>query len=377
MAIIFYYMFYPGMIICNTNYSAYKTPVNFKHYSGRTTVSSDGVNRDVNNFTIFFRNPKTLKFTRDYILKNFPNGTNISEFGCSMGQKPYSLLIMLDKYNKNGKYKITGYDFPEVINKARNTKMYGLTNYITEEEMLFDNIKVPFLVERGVLSPAEAQELKDTFYHYFDIYKPSESKNKPQSRFSSRLKSLFAKKQKAQDNIMTINEIFEYKNLILKSNMVVKANKKGDKNLELKSGDITEIDKVLGGKKSGVIIFQNALYHILNDNIADFYNYNKSSKNINKIENLFEKVNRCLEKNGIFVIGNFTADHLYDYDKERDTRLLYQDDELLRVYDSSIIHKALYENGFVPIFYEDTELSAQCDRRYVSLPSVWKKIKEV
>ena len=333
------------MIKLNTNRIFYNnfSPA-FKHHTGFTPIWTDDDERIItNNKTSFMRNYPTLEFTKDYIVKNFPNGTNIAEFGCSTGQKPFSLLIMLDDYNKDEKYKIHGYDFPEIIGQMK-TNLYSVEPHFTGEDLLFENSKsLDFPV------PKQAEYLRKKFFSFFPVCCIDELTGKEEQREYRRLKSPY--------------------------NIVVRLNKDKIKDvIDFKPGNINNIDKILEKDENGVIIFQNALYHILN--IREFGEIPTTIR-LEKVFELFKKINKMLPENGIFVLGNLPADHMYTDESKTQTRLAYQNNERIKVFDSSKVHNMLYACGFEPVYYEKVPSSTPyCLYNDVYLPSVWKKSHE-
>src|SRR5574344_1796135 len=144
---------------CSTSFVNKKyAPVNFKEYAGFTTVHSKNVNLTTNNYTAFMRDYDTLKFSQNYLTKTFPYGAKIAEFGCSTGQKLYSMMIMLDKYNAQNKYD----------------GIYGISEVSNYERILFPNYKDIAPITDSKVPVNEAEEIRDTFYKYFENYSPTD-----------------------------------------------------------------------------------------------------------------------------------------------------------------------------------------------------------
>lgn len=315
-----------------------KNPISFKEYHGYTEVVVSGKKKvDTNNYTGFMRDAEALKFTKDYIFKNYPNGTNIAEFGCSLGQKPYSLMLMLDEKNIDKKYKITGYDFPEVINKSKNN-IFEISKFSKIEQVLFPNYVSSNIYNYKPFTDEEAEKLRISFEKYFIPQNSSVNKLRCPTLFSA--------------NTELTKDVINFK-----------------------PGDIREIDKLVAPQKTGVVIFQNALYHILSETLA----YDMEDMiYVDSAKKVFEKINKVLPKDGIFVLGNMACDHIYDSDDEDSSILKYQDNKQIRVYENSKVHKALYESGFKPVFYEKIQShTPYCNYREMYLPSVWKKVSEI
>src|SRR5574344_835632 len=205
---------------CSTSFVNKKyAPVNFKEYAGFTTVHSKNVNLTTNNYTAFMRDYDTLKFSQNYLTKTFPYGAKIAEFGCSTGQKLYSMMIMLDKYNAQNKYKLTGYDFPEVLNNYDG--IYGISEVSNYERILFPNYKDIAPITDSKVPVNEAEEIRDTFYKYFENYSPTD--DIPQT-----------KREKYQEMIRQNSSVVQLKNNSTAINKV-----------KMKCGDINDINYIL------------------------------------------------------------------------------------------------------------------------------------
>lgn len=293
-----------------------KSPIIFRGYTERSYIEDKNnpfICEVKNHTTGFWRNLPTLEFTQDYIKENFPQGTQISEFGCSQGQKGYNLMIGLDDFNKDKKYMYHGYDFKKPISDARNGN-YKLDYTVEPEKIIFEN-----------------PSLKSKFFEFFD------KSDNPGDSY----------KMYVKPNRTRIGDI-----------------------VQLKEGNILDINKIVKPQKSGVVIFQNALYHILSD-VMHPMNENKETA-----KKIFQDIHDILPKNGVFVFGNLPADHMYNEMHERYYSLIYQNGERIRVCKPTIIEKYLLQTGFEPIFYERVP-SGTPFLKYndMHLPSVWKKIR--
>lgn len=340
---------------------------------GFTDVKDSGHCKTVNNYTTFFRNYPTMAFIKSYLQNEYPQGAQIAEFGCSRGQKPYSLMVVLDDINKDKRYKITGYDFAEVIEQTK-LPLYGLSSYVEEEQLLFPEYnKSELFGSKKYVPTSEAERLRECFFRYFKLYTPkvfiTGERYKALNEIVDNPKSSSVKKKIAEYDLA-------YSDLIRKNTIVVEATKQAQNFVDFKSGDINKINYILPAKGTQVIIFQNALYHILQGGIHPIENEKKM--NLRKVTSLFDKINKALSKNGLFVLGNFPKDNLFNYEKETQTHLIYQDNKCIRVYDSSLVHKALRQKGFEPAFYEKVPYGTPyVEYNDIYLPSVWKKVRNV
>lgn len=349
-----------AMTNINTN------PIHFRGYKGNIQVVDNGVKKTCDNYTEFFRNYPTLDFTTNYIVQNFPQGTEISEFGCSTGQTMRSRLILLDEHNKDQKYKATGYDFPPIIEKIK-IGLYKLEKYNKNEQILFPT-KTLYDFQKSVYD-SHVPMIKQKFFEYFSEYNPSE---KPKIKIA--LTHTTAQKLK-EEKLLEEQRLAEYKNLH-KSNyelFVTPNEQKFNGIADFQVGNIRDIDQIIQQGKSGVVCFQNALYHIMDSRTLDGYEHVK----VDEAKDIFKKVNKVLPENGLFVIGSLFFDHLYNCDEEEKTHLIYQDNKQIRVFDSSPVHKALREAGFEPAFFEKTEGMPIRKYNAIHLPSVWKKVSHL
>lgn len=353
-----------------------KSQIYFKEYISTSKIKSETADKniDVNNYTSFFRNYDTLKFTTEYITKNFPNGTHIAEFGCSLGQKPYSLMVMLHPENSyimnhreiQKKYKITGYDFPEVINLISDTGY--LLSPISSSEAFLCRPNLNY----GIIPREDGRILRKTFFDYFYQLPLKQVSIDEYNEAVDIINGDSDKKDISPKSLKKYNDIF---NIYLTQTsgvdpILVKPYKMVSDIVDFKPGNIKNIDTILSPGKTGVIIFQNALYHIL---YKDLYYKSLSPDGLQQVGELFLKINNILPKNGIFVLGNFEKDHMYTTDIGT-TNCHYNNMCNGLVYEDSPVHKLLKKSGFEPVYYEKTR---DVWNSVIYLPSVWKKVRNV
>lgn len=311
------------MFCIDMKISFVKNNIHFKAYEERTYLDTPDslTRRDViNHKTEFFRDYPTLKFTRDYISETFPEKADIAEFGCSQGQKCYSMMVMLEEAGYQGNYKINGYDFEKPIAKAK------MGNYKVQKSAFYESL----LFGKNSIS--------DKFFGYFNILD----------------------KKNADERI--ISDVF-----------FVAPNKEtiGDK-VKFQLGNVLDIKKLIAQKGAEVVIFQNALYHLLDD-----YD-NPSKKVLKSVESLFKKIHGVLSTDGIFVLGNLPSDHMYSYRYEKTSHFIQQGEKKIRICKPTKIEKLLIKSGFTPVFYERIPYGTViCKYNDVHLPSVWKKINRL
>ena len=318
----------------------------FKAYMGQTPIYRQGYNDiTLNNKTAFMRDFETLEFVRDYVVKTFPNGAKIDEFGCSTGQKPYSLLVLLDDYNKDKKYKITGYDFKEVFDKIEAPL------FLVEDNVICESMLFPHFEGDKTVSKSKAKDIRDKFFKYL-----------PECDYNT---------------LKTFEERHMHNMLSVPWGVVVKPDEKYTKGvINFVVGDINNINRFLMPSESNAVIFQNALYHLMGSSKA-FCKI--PSETLENLLILFRKINIVLSKDGLFVLGNLPVDHIYNDTMLEKCRYVYQNNERIKVYDDSIIHKLLYKCGFEPVYYDKIPegLIYTKESNGVCLPAVWKKVREI
>jgi len=120
----------------------------------------------------------------------------------------------------------------------------------------------------------------------------------------------------------------------------IKPEKSGNHNFI--QGDITKLDDITEDGQTDVLLFRNALYHLIADN--NFIRLPKPESEARPIlEKVFESIHNKLSKNGIFVMG---------------------EEEVFQGIDNKLVQKVLFEKGFTPL-----------DKKLVDLPCVWQKVE--
>jgi chemotaxis protein methyltransferase CheR len=194
------------------------------------------------NVTSFFRNPQTYKGIRDTLLPQLDTYPNIRIWcaGCSRGDEPYSIAIMLDEAGLLNKTQIYATDFNQTILEEAKNGLFDITE--------FDRFKSNYKQSGGVRDFEKWFDIDDTFVQIKQHIKD---------------KILFSKHNLVVDK--SINEF----NLILCRNVMI------------------YFDNVL--KKKVFKLFDNSLmrngYLVLGSSELheEYFDYKKISKNIYKI----------------------------------------------------------------------------------------------
>jgi chemotaxis methyl-accepting protein methylase len=231
----------------------------FKSWTNSTNTTDSSIEKKrLIHTTYLFRDCPTLDFMTEYILKNFPSGTHIADFGCSNGEETYSIATMLAKNNRNLKYKITGYDLSaEAINEAKK----GAYEFDHTDLALIEPKKYPGLENYYVFDERIAK--------YIDIFKKA---------FDIRVHKYY--------------DCWEYDTKCTIKPGIVKDS------VDFKVANILD----LGTKKldlppnTNVIIFKNAWYHLAPK----------------AVDEAIEKIYQALPPKGLLVVGTLGDDHTID-----------------------------------------------------------------
>lgn len=257
--------------------------------------------------TAFFRDFPTLDFAANYIRKTFPQGTNILNYACSNGDEAISLAAMLSELNSQKIYKIIGLDIdPKAIRIAKK----GI-------HIISDWDRDNFLQKEGAILTQKLQQ------KLLEFLTPTSEKIK-----ENHIKS-FAKKEYYQRNDNALAGILEFR--------------------PHTQGNIFDAASFEPEKPAGAILFRNALYHITQNESGSL------TYNLDAIEKVANAVHKRLDKNGIFVIGDFFLEHLYNV--RANLKKIPLTTNILRAH-----------GGFKPIFTTKVESYEDI------VPTAWQKI---
>lgn len=294
------------------------------HVVGDLVITRDPINKtgEYQCDTFFFRDAGTLEIMKGYLEKNFPEGTHIADFGCSDGEETYTIAMLLDDINEDGRYKITGYDPCMMRVDEADIGEY----YIGFNEDGFLNAEDKDLTPYG-------QKLKTIFNQFFTREQESDY---------------------GAEKAYSVNE-----------------DKAENVNFDL--GNINQVDEVLEnerteGNETGVVVFKNAWYHITQVKPGDRYLPDEYD-DLSDLKNVLTKIHASLPKNGILVTGSLPRDHIlgeYAFEKG--------------VVVNSPFHKALKECGFEPL--EESAVKVPSHKgefdvmlyRNTYVYSIWKKV---
>jgi len=340
----------------------YPKTLSFKGYNDETyNVKSKNKQDWLLHQTSFFRNIETLEFTTNYIKENFPNGTQIADFGCSNGEEAYSLMMLLNDNNQEKKYKITGYDLsPKVIEKAK----YGpfVIKYREPEGLINSEFEY---------KNSNKKHLRTLFFDCFENIRGDFFHYRIKTGDEKIIKDKIAKEKdlKKLIQLKCFNQIIHNRGDYKEGKAYLPKFEFINKSIEFKLGDINNLSKsVKANGKTGVIIFKNAWYHISGSKKT----YEIDQLNWQGVESAIKQAHEVLPKGGLFVVGNLANDHLFENQHQR---TIIQNGESIKVCDNTPFANSLKKQGFKPIFYEQIlDQYENVDKTKPYLPSVWQKI---
>ena len=273
--------------------------VSFTAHTNVEKCSKKGISVLIHQ-TAHNREPETLNIVCDYAKKLLEKKDKIKIIsgGCSTGEEAVSMSMKL--YNKKNKVDILGIDLgKKAIEKANSRKF--ILEVPKDENMLNEFFISPsdspytdsYLVKsKDDGLTAEQLHFKTLFKEFFrptgKIIKPS---------LHERFYNLIQKR--ANNPVLELDRI-EYE---LKPNMA--------DNCKFIQGDIRNIDKILNGEKTDIILFRNSLYHIATEGYDSYMRKPKKNAEV-IIENLMTKFKESLSKDGIIAFGEKEGEQLLD-----------------------------------------------------------------
>lgn len=314
---------------CKQNYNIKSDVPKFKghlkwEYIGK---NSYGIN-ELRHETAFFRQNDVLEFAKDYIEKNFPkkNCLKILDGACSTGEETWTLAMLFNKYKK---LDLTGFDLGNKAIKTAQKGKYSITKLLNADKL--DNL----IKQSEAFDDSYLTFSKKNITEQEKGYKKLFSDFFTQTTFTSE-KPTFLEKLKMQ--------IFKSIPQVKIRNFEIKPQKTGL--CKFAKGDIANLDKFSKNGETDMILFRNALYHLVtnNENIDQYAQIRKPKpeKQVRStVEKIADEFNKKLKKDGIFVLGNNEPNQTLDK--------------------NMLIPQIFEEKGFMPILFSN------------GFPCVWKK----
>ncbi len=298
-------MFYIIMKITPIHlYNTHKLSFRSNYSSTKSDLSSIG---SLNHETYLFREPKTDEFVQDYIRKKLAQNSNITlvSGACSSGDEIMSYMVMLD--DVLDKVRFCAFDIDEnLVNQAKEGKVY-LTCNSMEGSLL------------GKLTVSKyKQKCAKKFHKHF---MPTGLSLPPTLDSNLQLLSL-------------LNPILYQREINKLAMREYSFDSEMTKKIDFQCGDIRILDFLYDNESVDILLFRNAMYHIL-------CKYNEDDDRIElddskQIADLIaHKMFEILKKDGLVVFG----------EKENQQGIKI-----------STIHNAMIKNGFKPVYTEPNEL---------------------
>lgn len=246
--------------------------------------------------TAFFREPETLEFVKEYLttaLKHKPE-INIIDGACSKGYETYTLAMMLDNAGK--KINITGFDIG--------------TNAIEEAK------KGVFFIKQVTGNPEVCSMYKMGYSAFGDDYlafAPQEALTEKQAEYQKMFNEFFTEipykeKFSLHDWLMGIM-LKKWTPKIETKAFQIKSDKADT--CKFIQGDILRLDEIVPEHSADVLLFRNALYHLTTkEGPLNFKIPLDDEMIIPMVKNVVEQVDKAIQKDGLFVIGEHTNDHI-------------------------------------------------------------------
>lgn len=247
--------------------------------------------------TAFFRKPEIFEFIKDYVitaLKHKPE-INIIDGACSKGYETYTLAMLFSNTGK--KVNILGFDIGKnAIDEAKKgvfdiQHLTGNKNAVSVYKMGFSAYDDSYLAFPGSAKlkgkQAEYKKLFDEFFTEIENYKPKRSyleilKEKLFPDFTPHINKKAFKIKPEKANCCSFIQ-----------------------------GDILKLDEIVPQKSADVLMFRNALYHLTTkEGPLGFKTPLPDEIIIPAVKNVVHQVDKALNKNGLFVIGENDCDHV-------------------------------------------------------------------
>lgn len=278
--------------------------------------------------TAFFREPEILEFVKDYVTTALKHKSeiNIIDGACSKGYETYSLAMLLDKSGK--KVNITGFDIgQEAIEDAKKgifqiKHLTGNKDAISAYRMGYAAFNDDYLAFGTPTKKSEA-EYKKMFEEFF-----TEIPNY---------------KEKFNLHKWMMRKLFPKFTPEIKTKAFCIKPEKADC-CKFIQGDIQKLNEIVPEKSADVLLFQNALYHLTTkEGPLSIKIPLPDEMIIPTVKNVVKQVDKAIAKDGLFVIGTHTNDHIGTT--------------------GQTLYKELEKHNFTPVF--------QCPD--ASMTYIWKK----
>jgi SAM-dependent methyltransferase len=293
--------------------SKIKPQMDAVQFSGNDKSEEDGLTLS----TSFFRDVSTLELISDILqIKSDQSKSKqfkIADYACSTGEEAYSLALILNSQNIN--YAITGYD---IAKKALLSAQKGEVGINDPMQFLKSQEGLAAIIRRNPMQAAVMlrNRLKNTQFQDSYLDKPTPPLGRDRKYFD-----LFHQHfQKQETDSLPLRAIYQ-----VKPGHDLKCN--------FQSGDIQDIYKARGSQSTDILLFRNALYHLITTPPFPADTLERKPLNPDNamkiLNDLFRQFNHVLTPGGFLVFG-------------KNEGRQHQQETLVRV--------ALEQAGFKPIF---------------------------
>ena len=254
-----------------------------------------GVRKSLIQETAFFREPEILEFVKDYITTALKHKSeiNIIDGACSKGYETYSLAMLLDTIGK--KVRLTGFDIGRQAIEDARKGIFQIKHLTGNEDTIstfrlgyaaFDDDYLAFRTPNNKVE-AKYKKMFDEFFteipnykEKFNLYRWMMSKLLPTYTPKMETKAFRIKPEKACT-------------------------------CKFVQGDILKLDEIVPEHSADVLLFRNALYHLTTEEGPMSFKIPLPDEMIiPTVKNVVKQVDKAVAKDGLFVIGEHTNDHI-------------------------------------------------------------------
>lgn len=276
--------------------------------------------------TAFFRQLSGLNFVKEYATKMFQGKDTIRilDGACSTGEESWTLAMLFHDFPR--KVKITGFDLGKKAIEQAKIGVYPISKM---------EINNPYLAN-----------LYDAYKDSYVAFQPNAELSEQQAECQRLFNGFFERISSPKEKISLGQRLkrFLYGKYMPKVETKYYRLKPEKTGLcDFVQGDITKLDNIAQDGEVDVLLFRNALYHLITKDVIQGMRLPKPREESQPIlEKVFEEIRRKLSGNGILVLGN---------------------DETMQTLDGGLTQEVLFKKGFRPIFKDSEEFSC-----------VWQKI---
>ena len=309
-----------------------KDTVNFTGRVGHEVFKNGKKNIVLIQETAFFREPKTLAYSVNYVKKHLYTEPKIKILvgACSSGEEALSYKMLTGK-----KAEVLGFDLGKNVIKQANENVYQISvpkdskNAKYAKDIGLSAYKDFYLGFESRSLTSEQKRYKKLFNHFFEKIQTPEHKTK----LIDKVRNFLLEKLGQTPDIQVESKTYKLKN--------------PDKlNCKFIVGDINNLDTFTSKGNAHILSFRNAFYHIMNDGLDQYARVPKTKTKLEPIlDNIGKQANKVLKKDGLFVLGEHEEAQGSDMD---------------------LLSAVLQKNGFAKVVDRGDEYC-----------NIWRKVKDI